>query len=96
MDRVTDMPTIGGDEDWLELNDGEQGLLKGRLYGTLEPGRDSLIVSTTSWEVIAVGIRGGHVGEGHPAGTPVTIVVTRCEDGLEMQSDDMLVHHEEN
>lgn len=95
MDGLTNLPRIGSDDDWLELGDGEQGLLRGRLYGPLKAGDDSLIVANTSWEVIAVTIMPHYDGEALPAGTSVSIVATRTEDGLEMKSDDMLVHHEE-
>lgn len=95
MDNLMDLPRIGSDDDWLDLRDGDQGLVRGRLYGPLRPGHESLIVSTTSWEVISVTIRGGYEGPGRDAGTSVTVLATRCEDGLEMNSDDILVHEEE-
>lgn len=96
MDHLSDVPRIACDEDWLDLGEGERGMLRGRLYGPLRQGDASLIVAMTSWEIIAVTIEGGYQGEQHPAGASVTVIAQRNEDGLAMQSDDMTVHPEEN
>lgn len=94
MQQQDELPRISDDDDWMELRDGQQAILSGRLYGALQHAQDSLIVSNTSWEVIAVMLPGGHAGEPLPAGTSVTIMVTRCEDGIETTTADIQVHQE--
>ena len=87
--EMTDIPIVSTDDDWLDLRDGQRCQLRGRLYGVLRPGDTSLIVSMTSWEVIAVAIDGGYRGTEQPAGTGVCVVAARTEDGLETATADI-------
>lgn len=95
MDDLGELPRIACDEDWLNLDEGERCLVRGRLHMALKKGDNSLIVSNTSWELILVNVPAGYSGEERPSGANVSAIATRTEDGLEMISDDIFVHEEE-
>lgn len=84
MDCLENYPVITTEDDWLELADGEQAVLKGRLYGALKKGQDSLVLSTSTWDLFAVSVPGGYNGNNFPEGTELTLVVTRNEEGLQL------------
>jgi hypothetical protein len=88
---MTDIPVVTTDEDWLELADGQRCLLRGRLYGPLRAGDESLIVSMLSWEVMAVAISGGYQGREAPGGAGISVVASRTEDGLETTSAEITI-----
>jgi len=85
---MTDMPCITGENDWLDLADGEEAILKARL-DTVTPG-GSLLLGFADWSQIAVPIVGDdpqrETGldrlrrEG--IGRQVHLAVIRTEDGI--------------
>ena len=94
MDGLT-FPAIISDNDWLDLHDGEQGLLRGRLSTELKPGDTSMIVVNNSWEMYVVDIPSGYSDSKKAAGTAVAVLVLRNEDGIETQSQDIQFREEE-
>lgn len=86
---------ITSDEDWLDLRQGEQGLVRGRLHGPLRTGQDVIIVSNVAWDIIAIAIPGGYAGHGEPAGKSITAVVERGEDGVTTTNDDIIFREDE-
>ena len=94
MDRLKDMPLVTTDDDWLELAEGERCVVRGRLYGSLVPGNDSLVVAMASWEVVAVTITSGYDGIERRAGESVVVIATRTEDGLEAANRDISINEE--
>lgn len=89
MDRG-ELTPITSDDDWLNLKDGERGMVRGRLHGPLRPGHDVVIVSNVAWEVIAISLPEGYDGPGEPAGRSVAAVVERCEDGITTTNADII------
>lgn len=87
----TELTRITSDEDWIDLRQGEQALVQGRLYGPLKYGADGMIVSNTAWDVIAIEIPDGYNGPEEPAGRSVTVIVRRNEDGIETTTRDILI-----
>lgn len=94
MDGLT-FPAISSDNDWLDLREGDQGLLRGRLSTDLKPGDTSIIVANNSWELFAVDIPSGYSDTMQSAGTAVVILVLRNEDGIETRSEDIQFRKEE-
>lgn len=93
MEEMT-IPAIRSDEDWLEMREGEPGAIRGRLYARLDPGAKGLMVSNTSWELIAVTLSTPYDGPPIDAGAEVDIVARRTEDGLETASSDITIKRE--
>lgn len=86
--------TITSDDDWLDLRQDEQGLVRGKLYTALAAGSDGIVVSTVAWEVIAITLSERYGGKPLAAGTDVTIVARRTEDGLQADVEDISVKEE--
>ncbi len=95
MDNLT-IPAIGTDDDWLDLRESEQGLLRGRLSTNLATGAANMIVANNSWEMFVVEITDGYSGVPKRAGTAVVIVVARNEDGIETSSENIRFREEED
>lgn len=85
---MTDMPTITGENDWLDLDDGDEAILKARLDAVTRDG--ALVFSFADWSQIAVPV----VGEDpfreagldrlrqEGMGRTVHLAVVRTEDGI--------------
>ena len=91
---LMDLPNVACDDDWLEMGEGERGVVRGRLDGALRNGDASMLVSNAAWELTVVSLRGGYGGRDQPAGATVRVVVTRTEDGLEATTNDVDVQSE--
>jgi hypothetical protein len=74
---------ISCEDDWLDLREGEQGTMTGKLWSTLRPGDTEVAVVLPNWEPLCADIPGGYEGEAIAEGRPVAVVVTRNEDGIE-------------
>lgn len=77
-----DIPHISCDNDWLDLREGEQGKLTGKLYSALKPGSTAVMVTTVDWDVLHADIPDGYQGTAIADGRPVEVTVTRTEDGM--------------
>lgn len=95
MDNLT-IPAIGTDDDWLDLREGEQGMLRGRLSTDLPSGAINMVVANNSWEMFVVEITDGYSGDTKRAGTAVVVVVSRSEDGIETNSENIRFREEED
>lgn len=80
------LPRLSGD-DWLELRDGEKGIVAGRLDSALKRGQGHVMVVDAGWETTVVDIPAGYEGEDVAVGARLRIVVSRTEDGLETTTD---------
>lgn len=90
MEDISNLPTVSNDDDWLDLREGGRCKVSGRLDGTLRSGQQTVVVTMPSWELLAIAVEAGYAGADLAAGTKVTIVARRTEDGLEARSDDIV------
>jgi hypothetical protein len=82
-----DLPAVSCDDDWLELADGEEGVLRARLESI---GRDrTLLMTWPDWSQVVVSVPEGAMEEigldrlrREAIGRSVRMVVTRNEDGV--------------
>lgn len=94
MADMMELPRIGCDEDWLDMAEGEQGVIHGRLDGPLRVGQTTMTVSNAAWELTVVSMPAGYHGRDHAAGATVRVIATRTEDGLEAATADVHVKQE--
>jgi len=76
-----DLPRINTEADWLELGDGQQGLLIGRLDARLEGDSLNFTVTNTAWETFFIDAAEA-ITPIIPARAEVSVVVERYEDGI--------------
>lgn len=89
MTSKNDLPVLTGD-DWLDLGDGEQGIVMGRLDGPLRRGQEHATIVDAAWRLLLVGIPEGYGSHDLPSGRKVRILVTRVEDGVEAGPRDVI------
>lgn len=85
---MTQMPTVSGESDWLDLDDGEEAMLVARLDQIMRDG--TLLLSFTDWSQIVVPVKGDDTfretgldrlrEEG--MGRRVRLPIVRTEDGI--------------
>jgi hypothetical protein len=92
---IDQLPLVTTDEDWLDLDEGERCVVRGKLDGRLRRSQDGLVVTLPSWNLIAIGLPGGYQGEEVDTGTAVTVVATRTEDGLDTSPADIEINKRE-
>lgn len=93
-DEVMEMPLIHCDEDWLDLDEGEKGMLKGKLEAVIQPQRPThVLIRTAGWDIIAVSITEPHPLDdslsGIAVGSQVSMVIERDEDGPFTRADNI-------
>jgi hypothetical protein len=93
---MTDLPSIVGENDWIDLADGEEAVLKARLDTVMRDG--SLLLGFADWSQIVVPI----VGDGpfretgldrlrrEGLGRQVHLAVFRTEDGIAAEADALI------
>jgi hypothetical protein len=80
---VSDLPKIGGHIAWLDLRDGQQAVLSGRLELASLSG---LVITGADWSQLSVNADDARTLT-HFKGRQVRLVVTRTEDGLFATAD---------
>lgn len=89
---MNDLPRITNDQSWLDLDDGSEALLSGRLELA---GTTGFAATFADWSQVAV--EATDPGPLRPLeGQQIEIVVTRTEDGLFATADaitDAIVAH---
>lgn len=82
---MTDLTRISTEADWLELGDGQRGLLIGRLDARLHEESLNFTVTNTAWESFFVDAAEA-ITPIIPARAEVNVVVERYEDGIALVS----------
>jgi hypothetical protein len=75
-----DITRISSDADWLDLREGEQALVAGKIHYRTTPDTAGIIVCLANWDLIV--IEAGNCGRHLDLGDEVRITVERTEDGL--------------
>lgn len=81
---IADLPTITNDEAWLDLRDGEQAVVRGRVTAS---GPAAHCISFSDWSELIVDADGSSFTL--PLGADVELVITRTEDGVRTTHEDV-------
>lgn len=85
---MTELPIVAGENDWLELGDGDEAMLIARLDAIFRTG--GLLLSFADWSQISVPVRGEdpflETGmdrlRAEAVGRRIRLPVARTEDGI--------------
>jgi hypothetical protein len=78
---------IGCDGEWLDIQEGCECRIRGKLESRVKPGDEGLIISDESWEVLYLDFENPYSGETFNQGQSVFVKATRVEDCLVIKSN---------